>query len=192
MTNQVTQQTFAKHLTSLVRSQTSIKAKAHALIVFAISHAFLHGDTVYLNMLKDKLAPAYLASFRRYLVAVTAVDYNSPVTSWLSMVKGQYIMNPDFKGKKRQIFFRDKNKTEKLRKPEELLSRPTFMDIDPDKVKNPYADDNVFSAMKRVTNSMNKDDSKVSKEVKKIIEHTNVRLAKLTNKAESGSVQVAL
>jgi len=176
----VTANTFSKQLTSLVKSQTSVKTKAHALIVFAIGHAHEHGDTIYLNMLKNKLNKAYLASFRRYLVAVTAIDYNSPVTSWLSMHKGDYIMNPDFKGKKKQLFFRDKDKKPvKLKHANELLALPTFLDIDPDKMKNPYADSNVFSAVNRIVKAMDKDGSEVSKKVRKAVTKFNTDLAKL-------------
>ena len=181
---------FAGMLKSYVDTQGTAIMRIHALVVFSIAHFHSNGDPIYLNMVADKMPAAYSAPFRRYLAAVTAKDYDNPITSWIKMEKGGFILNPDFKGKKKLIYYREKGKkTVVLKNADALLALPTLLAIDPDKVKKPYTNDNVVSAAKRLITAVEKDTSEVTEAMGKAVKSFSKAVLKLMPPAADGVVR---
>lgn len=177
MTGKITVKNFSKRLSLFTTNRKALDKEANALARFCIGHVHEHGDAIYLNEFWKVMGKSYQGQFRRFVISSCANDADDLASSWLTMVKGEWAINPDFKGEVRNLYSRVRGEPEvQVKSADEL---PDFTEIDVDTVKNPFADDNIVSGLKRMSKSAHGDDAKVSEEMAKLVDDALVKATKL-------------
>lgn len=176
----ITVKEFNKRLKKFTATITKMKAQGHQLACFSIVHALKHGDCRYINQFNDALTPGMQASFKRYVGHVCIPPDGEAKDSWLTYKNKEYIINTDVSEKDRKLYFKRKDETVEIEKPEEILDFPSFFDIDPDKEKNPFDDNAVLKQLESIARKASSSDSKVSLDLMRLLNRTRDKAKKLT------------
>lgn len=161
---------FTTKLNAYVKASLRLKDQLHEMICFSLNHAYQHGDCTYVNRIYEVMSPGTQASFKRYVVQCFSDDPTDVSFCWLRLKKKQFQINTEIEKGHRNTWFRAKGKKAvKLSSPAKLINYPSFEDIDPDKVKNPFSDDRVIQTIQHLCKSADKEDAEVSGDMKKLL-----------------------
>jgi len=137
----ITTDNFTKKLKEFAGTQAKMRKQAHALACFSINHTSAHGDPSYVQAFADTLTKGQAASFKRYIVN----------TSFITLKKGKFVT---IEGER-----------EVVDTAERLHEGPSFLDIDPDKDKNPFDTLALVKAINSLVKRAEKDEAEVNTHV---------------------------
>lgn len=184
----VTAKNFDKELEEFGLTMATMKRQAHNLAVFVIAHTKDHGNPTKMNALFNKLTPGMQASFKRYIAMVCCEEEGNVKSSWITMSKGNLVVNPLIEERKIFFGYGDDRKEVTI---DELQASRSFLEIDPDKVKNIFNDDAILKAIKTIVAKAAKENAEVSEEVKKALESAETAISLAHARAVKTDVQQA-
>lgn len=171
---------FVKYLGSFIGAQKKADTMAHNLAVFGMQHAFKTGDCVYMNQFFEALDSGRKAQYRRYVGVTCSVNQKDPETCWFKFENDMFSV---VSKRKRVVVYRAKGEKDIiLKEPEALIEHAPFFAINPDKVKDPFGNENVVQAIMRLATKTAKEDSKVDPELAAIIAATSKKVVKFSEK----------
>jgi hypothetical protein len=159
----ITTDNFTKKLKEFAGTQTKMRKQAHALACFSINHTSAHGDPSYVQAFADTLTKGQAASFKRYIVKVCAQVEGDANTSFITLKKGKFVTNTDVET--RNMYVTIEGEREVVDTAERLHEGPSFLDIDPDKEKNPFDTLALVKAINSLVKRAEKDEAEVDTHV---------------------------
>lgn len=166
---------FHETLSSYRVAQATLSQQAHTLACYAVVHALKHGNTDRVNSFFSVLSKSQQPAFKRWVVKHCASDVKDLSTSFLTMKKGEFVINDKVPFSERSLYSSHLEKAVvdglevttntqvKLSNPEELETLPCFFEIDSDKVKNPFTNETLLKSIKSlITRAEKSEDVKQS------------------------------
>lgn len=158
----ITVDTFDKALDKFVKAARSAREQAHGLAVFTLAHAQEHGCCERLNRFMAELTKGEQAQLKRYAVMVTTKQGEDVSTSWLGMEKGRFKINTKIKDR---VAYAPNKTKDTLDSASNLIDYPSFLNIDPDKVKNPFDTSSLITGIERLVKKAEAEESDVDSNV---------------------------